>query len=292
MNFDMFVSQQAEALPAGSTRRVQCPACQGGDKGETSFVVGREPNRVWFKCFRAKCGVSGIVGSANLAPAIAAEVSRAMARIRPYRDPILRLLPADEDYFTERFELTVTGTEVGVTVHDEYILPVRGPNFDLRGHVQRQPVWKGEPRAPRAGRTWDPDANEGKGGPMVKTKVYPLSTQPLLAWYPSHADHDRAGTPDRYHLVVVEDQISAMKCAQAGVNAVALLGNGMNIEMVRDIVKARPSTVTIALDPGAEGQAQSLAKKFGLYFRRTRVVALEADPKDILMHSLLEELGL
>lgn len=290
-HLDMIVQQLAEGLPAGSTTRTLCPICQGGDKREKSFVVGREPNRVWFKCFRAKCGVSGIVGSANLAPAIAAEVSRAMARIRPYRGPIEPLTPADREYLLRRFELNFLGSEIGVTEHDEYILPIRGPNFDLRGHVQRQPVWKGEPRPPRAGRTWDPDADEGRGAPMVKTKVYPMSTAPLLAWY-KPAKANLIGQELRDELVVVEDQISAIKCAQAGVPAVALLGNGMNIEMVRDIVKTRPHRVTIALDPGAEGQAQSLAKKWGLYFNRTRVVALEADPKDILIRDLLEELGL
>jgi len=295
MNFDMFVSQQAESLPAGSTRRVLCPACQGGDKGETTFVVGREPNRVWFKCFRAKCDARGIVGSANLAPAIGAEVSRAMARIRPYRDPIRQPLPADVDYFRARFEINLNdGTPfdaVGVTDHDEYILPVRGPNYDLRGHVQRQPVWKGEPRAPRAGRTWDPDANEGQGAPMVKTKVFPVSTAPLLAWYRPAPDN-LIGQELSGNLVIVEDQISAIKCAQSGVLSVALLGNGMNIEMVRDIVRVQPHCVTIALDPGAEGQAQSLAKKWGLYWRRTRVVALEADPKDLPATELLDDLGL
>lgn len=292
MNFDMFVSREAESLPAGSTRRLHCPACHETDGGKTTFVVGREPNRVWFKCFRASCGVSGIVGSANLAPAIAAEVSRAVARIRPYRDPIMPLSASTGDvvYFRERFEID-PHMDIFTTIHDEYILPVRGPNFDLRGHVQRQPVWKGEPRAPRTGRTWDPDANEGKGGPMVKTKVFPVSTAPLLAWY-SPAKDNLIGQELRRELVVVEDQLSAIKCAQAGVPSVALLGNGMNIEMVRDIVKVRPHCVTIALDPGAEGQAQSLAKKFGLYFRRTRVVALEADPKDLLIRDLLEELGL
>jgi len=287
----MFVSQQTEQLPAGSTRRVQCPACQGGDKGETTFVVGREPNHVWFKCFRAKCGVAGIVGSANLPPAIAAEVSRAMARIRPYRNPILPLWFVDQEYFRQRFELDVTDSVIGGTVHDEYILPVRGPNYDLRGHVVRQPVWKGEPRAPRAGRTWDWDANEGQGAPMVKTRVYPCSPSPLLAWYKGDG-WALDDWPYHGHLVVVEDQISAIKVAQAGVHAVALLGNGMNIEMVRDIVRTQPSCVTIALDPGAEDQAQSLARKWGLYWKRTRVVALEADPKDILAHCLLEELGL
>lgn len=282
----MTISAIAEQLPSGSTIRGVCPVCHGGDHHEKSFVVGREPTRIWFKCFRAKCSASGIVGAANLPPAIQSELSRAVARLRPYREPVWSILPGDRDYFLERFEIQVTDYNIGLTNHDEYIFPVRGPDRQLRGHVVRQPVWKGMPKAPHVGRTWDPDANQGQGGPMPKTKVYPCSTQPLLAWYPPMYD-DYAWE----HLVVVEDQLSAMKVAQAGVRSVALLGNGMNIEQLRDIVRQKPSIVTIALDPGAEGQAQRLAKEYGLYFEKTRVVALEADPKDILAKDLRGELG-
>jgi hypothetical protein len=132
---------------------------------------------------------------------------------------------------------------------------------------------------------------------MPKTKLYCHSTAPMLAWYqplpPYNENHARYyGWEPGPNLVIVEDQLSAMKVAQAGVRAVALLGNGINVEGVRDICREKPSVVTIALDPGAEGAAQSLARKWGLYWNRTRVVALEADPKDLPKADLLEELGL
>lgn len=295
MNLETEAQRVAESLPVGTTQRGICPACRGGDKGETSWIVGREADRVWFKCFRATCPgpASGVVGAANLAPAIAEERTRALARLRPYERPILPLSAEDWCYFRDRFGID-GNTEIGVTNSDEYVLPVRGWDGKLRGHVVRQPVWKGMPKAPRIGREGYWDVTDEAGAQvaglsqwckMPKTVLYPCSTQPMLAWYNS-------ALVDFSHLVVVEDQISAIKVAENVTQCVALLGNGMNVEIVRDIIRTRPRVVTIALDPGAEGQAQNLAKKWGLYFEKTRVVMLEADPKDLPVNDLIEELGL
>jgi hypothetical protein len=280
------VLQIAEHLPIGSTQRGKCPACQGGPKGETSFVVGREAAHAWWKCFRAGCAAHGITGSANLPPAIAAEKDRAAQRMRPYGKPTFALTASDYCYFLDRFEVDGYGL-VMVSDSDEYVLPVYSPVGTIRGHVVRQPVWKGSPKAPRTGRPTYFDEEEQAWVPMPKTVIFPSTLEPLLSWYWPPAPTDRTD------VVVVEDQISAMKVAQhCRVRSVALLGNGLNAEMVRDIIKQKPRVVTIALDPGAEGQAQNLAKKWGLYFERTRVVMLEADPKDILAKHLAGELGL
>lgn len=288
MNLDSEALRVAENLSVGVTRRCVCPVCDGGPKKEVTWVVGRESDRVWYKCFRATCpGATGIVGSHTLSPAVQAEKSRALERLNPYTRSIEPLTTEDCLYFQQRFGLDLWDGkwigQISSTADDEYLLYVRSPDRKVRGHVVRQPVWKGEPTAPRTGRSGYADEN-GAWKPMPKTVLYPASTEPMLAWYPTKS-------PDG-HLVVVEDQISAMKVSQCGVPSVALLGNGMNVEIVRDIVRQKPKIVTIALDPGAEGQAQNLAKKWGLYFNRTRVALLEADPKDIPADDLLSELGL
>jgi hypothetical protein len=277
----------AESLSYGQVRRGICPACGGGDKHETSWVVGREPDRVWWKCFRAQCGNIGRTGGHNLAPAVQAELSRALERIRPYEGQLLPLEDYDRDYFWERFEVAMDPILAAASEHDEYLFSVRGPRQELRGYVQRQPVWRGVPKALREGRRVDDD-----GKPMPKTKLFCHTTAATLAWYKASTTVKEIGSRVGGHLVLVEDQLSAMKVAQLGVRAVALLGNSLNVEGVRDICREQPDVVTIALDPGAEGAAQSLAKKWGLYWRRTRVVALEADPKDTPAGELLSELGL
>lgn len=299
MNLDSEALRVAENLSVGVTRRCVCPVCDGGPKKEVTWVVGRESDRVWYKCFRATCpGATGIVGSHTLSPVVQAEKNRALERLNPYTRSIEPLTTDDCQYFQDRFGLDLWDGkwigQISSTADDEYLLYVRSPDRKVRGHVVRQPVWKGVPKAPRQGRPgyWENDLTTEPGShwkPMPKTVLYPASTEPMLAWYKANKMPETWHAP---HLVVVEDQISAMKVAQCGVNAVALLGNGMNVEIVRDIVRQKPKIVTIALDPGAEGQAQNLAKKWGLYFNRTRVALLEADPKDIPEEDLLSELGL
>jgi hypothetical protein len=276
MQVDGLILTIAEHMPIGATRRSVCPFCNGGDKRETTFIVGREHDRVWYKCFRATCDSKpGVTGSATLPPARIAEYNRALERMRPYTQPTFPLeQDIDRDYFWHRFELH--RPDAYVSEHDEYLLPVRGPRHELRGYVQRQPVWKGNPRCARLGRELDE-----QGKPMPKTKLYMHSTAPTLSWYipPIHASSVNSRA-ERGVLVLVEDQVSAMKVAEAGFDAVALLGSSLGVEGVRDIARQRPSRVIVALDPGAEGSAQTLARKWGLYFERTHVVAMEADPKD------------
>jgi ribosomal protein L37AE/L43A len=272
----------AQKLDVGNVQRTECPAC-----GQRDFVVGRESDRVWWKCFRATCGIRGVTGSANLPTKLATERQRDVDRLRPYMEPTYLLSPDDQKYFRTRFELFTALDHIRVTDFDEYILPVRGPDYLLRGHVVRQPIWRGDVKAPRKGRDWDPDASKA----MPKTKLYSQSVGSLLAWY-HPSKNDLIAQELRGHIVLVEDQISAIKCAEAHVTAVALLGNALTVAGVRDLCRLQPHCVTVALDPGAERAAHHLASSWGLYFKRTRVVALEADPKDVPIGELLSELGL
>lgn len=283
--FENEAQRAAESMDVGTVRRLQCPAC-----GEKHYCVGRESDRVWWKCFRASCNNVGVTGSANLPSKRAQTLQAAVDRLRPYLEPMFILEQQDQEYFKHRFELSSTLDHIRYTEFDEYAISVRGPSWVDRGVVIRQPVWRGDMHAPRVGRDWDPEANKGNGGPMPKTKLYATTVGSLLAWYfPSKASpmgNDLYGC-----IVIVEDQISAMKCAEAGVTAVALLGNSLTVDGVRDICRQGPRIVTVALDPGAEGAAHHLASKWGLYFNRTRVIALEADPKDVPIGDLISELG-
>lgn len=258
----------AESLPIGGVSRSICPVCRGGTTGESSFCVGREPDRVWWKCFRGSCSsYPGVTGGERLPQA---EVNRRLDRLKPYQGWSGNLEGKDLDYFLDRFELSNPDMKLGLNY--AYLIPYRNVWGQVRGHILRQPSWQGPPWAPRP-------VDET----LPKTKVYPSSTEPVQGWY-------RA--PDNHNVVLVEDSISAMKVAEAGLTAVALLGVGLNAEKVRDIARFGPRSVTFALDPDAQSQAAQLARKWGLYFERTRVVALECDPKDIPLDELRGELGI
>jgi len=263
-----YAEQVGTDLQYGETRRLICPAC-----GQRDFVVGREPGRVWWYCFRASCGEKGIIGDARLEPA-----SRlaALPSIMPYEGPAHPPTADDEAYFAARFDLdgVTVQKHVRVTDRDEYLLPYRGPLGNIRGYVLRQPWWSGPPFPVR----------KGNSSAQTKTKLYRHTTEPKMAWYMGDAATGR-------HVFVVEDQISAMRVRQAlGYAAVALMGNGINAEGVRDIASLHPKTVTIALDPNAQGAAQQIRVKWGGYFERCRIVALEQDPKDMPYASLQQEL--
>lgn len=214
------------------------------------------------------------------------ELDRRLDRIRPYTHPVRRLRTYDQDYFRDRFELENSrlNTFPRLTEALTYIFPYRGPLGRLRGYVERRSAWKGHPVYTAA--DW--------GGP--KTMTYPHTTEPVLGWYRGASLEPRAEmrhyADARGHVVLVEDCVSALKVAEVGLTAVALLGTGLNAEKVRDIARQHPRCVTLALDPDAQGTAQQMARKWGMYFERVRVVALEADPKDIPKASLREELGI
>ena len=295
-----FAVRQAEGLAYGLVRKSVCPSCNGGRTKEVSFGVGREPDRVWWKCARASCPEQGHTGGHNLPPADAA---RLLDRIKPYRGAFLQASQRDVMYFVNRFALHehTVADNIGATERDEYLLPYRGPNGRLRGYIVRQPWWAGEPKPVRVGQSKYLNDYKDDYGRYVSTRIhrpktitYPHSTSPVMSWYKAHGRADPEGFyKDQFkHLVVVEDQISAMRVAQAGIRSVALLGCGMNLEKARDIARTRPKVVTLALDPDAQGTAQQIRRKWGGYWDRCRIVSLEADPKDVDYDTLLEELYL
>ena len=53
----------AAELGAGEIYRTVCPACNAN--WEKSLVVGRDERdgHIWWKCWRAKCGWKGVLGS-------------------------------------------------------------------------------------------------------------------------------------------------------------------------------------------------------------------------------------
>jgi DNA primase len=95
-----------------------------------------------------------------------------------------------------------------------------------------------------------------------------------MAYYPPD------WTSDYDQVVLVEDQISAVRAAYDGFHAVALLGTNLDQEVVRAIsMLKRP--VVIALDADATDKAFKLAKDWGMAFKSCRVAVLPCDLKDM-----------
>lgn len=259
-----------------SKQKLLCPSCGGGRSREKTFSVSRTEYGVLYNCYRAKCGESGFVGSIP-APVLPRIMKLPNEKLKPREYWHSVRMPAEDDlwYFSDRFQLkpVVTTRYVRTSDYDEYIFPIYGINGFERGYVVRQPLWKGL-ECPRKGREGRP-----------KAQTFPHVREPMQSFYvPSE--------PLSEALVVVEDQVSAIKVCQAGHRAVALLGCNVDADKVREWSQLKPKEVLIALDKDATAAAFKIAGKWGLCFHGTRVVLLERDLKDEDIDDITEVLGL
>lgn len=267
MSIQDAIKLDCQGLPVGASTRIYCPACSQHDMGVT-----RNADGILYNCHRASCGIKGFTGTTYHVESGARASPR--NKLRPYEGALLPLELSDIGFFNQRFELHSNAiiTRIERNQHDEYVLPVEWLG-NCRGYNVRQP-WSG---APRTGRSGEP-----------KTNVWMHANLPVQAAY-----RYRPTSPGKT-VVIVEDQLSAIKAAEAStdVTGVALLGTHMNIERVREIAMLKPTEVIIALDADATSLAFKHAREFGLAFQKCRVAILERDLKDTKMADISGVLGL
>jgi hypothetical protein len=256
----------ATGLPVGGQIREVCPQCHGGSTGERSLSITREAHGLRWNCYRASCDLrpgSTIEMGELLQPAKVADKP-----LKPYTGRLDPLEDRDTEFFLQRFGIpqSTASHYVRVTGRDEYAFDIDNPREMTRGYVIRQPVWKGLPAPPR-------DGCGILGYPKALTRMH--ASGPTQGWFNATSE-EQPGT-----IVLVEDQVSALRAAVAGVRAVALLGTYMDGEKVREIAQQKPREVIIALDADATEQAFGLARRWGLAFRSTRVAMLPCDIKDM-----------
>lgn len=258
-------------LSPGQTRKGKCPEC-----GKYKYYVTRKPDGFAYICFRATCPLEpGFVTTThvvyNKLDRELKELSSNRPMPNPYEGKIFHCNEQDMEYFSERFGLFL-GDSPSEASHfircsddNRYVLPIYGPVDQLRGHVLRRPVWDGEPSPPMAD-----DFPSG----YPKTMNYWITpSQPKLAWYDS---------TEQSTVVIVEDQISAIRISNEGVTSVALLGTNFTPNMALDIQRWGGKRYILALDPDALTKAVAISRKWGSIFPggRLEVAALPTDPKD------------
>jgi hypothetical protein len=277
---------EGSLLEVGQSQRIRCPFCHGGTQGERSMVISRTGEGVLFNCHRAGCLTGrGFEGASAATLSTADRIKKAAVT---YDGETLPLENKDLEYFRDRFEIIaggdwddIVGRYIFRTEEDEYLFPIidRG---HIRGYNVRQPSWGGSPAAPRKGRPGRP-----------RSRVFMENQLPAQSTYAG--PELRAGRfLERKHVVLVEDQLSAMKVAQLDVIAygVALMGTDLNVERVREIAMLRPDVVYLAFDADATSLAFKHAREFGLAFPKVRVVILEKDLKDTKLSDIPGVLGL
>lgn len=199
--------------------------------------------------------------------------------LSPYTGELQPLTDADLKFFKDVYEVVPLPGQIMVGGwpynFGRYALPIYSPNGATRGHVLRAP-WPGSPLYTRL--------------QLPKAVTYVQERGPVLSHY-HPVIHNRA-------LVVVEDQLSAIKLAQAGLRSIALLGTPRNGEIGMDRLteisqSARGGLQTlIALDADATEEAFLFARKWGHAFNHLRVAPLTQDIKDTPMAEIFKVLGL
>lgn len=242
-------------LGLGETGRFICPFCSGGTSGERSLAITKTENgNIYFRCFRASCGISGGSGVGWLD----------RDNIRPGRTHRLEreLYPVGEEErsnFLHHFGFLPKRQLLWEPEICYYGLPILGPTGKQRGWMLR---------------TWGTPVAKGK-----KAIAYPeVADEPFIHWTEEPENRLKL-------VVVVEDWVSAEKLSKLfplSVRAVALLGTHMDYTRALEIAKVScGAPVLICLDRDATGLAVKHHAKFREVIPNLAVFPLVDDIKDI-----------
>jgi len=248
-----------------------CPYCGGGKSQDRSFAISRTGDgNLAFICYRASCGRAGYIrdGGYNSTPRDVKQSGKPVRKIRPYTGVLWRLATEDRDYFEQRFHLDMDAVDTYIRLNEDqrYAIRVTGPLNEHYGWVLREP-WKGKPACPRSGAGYT-----SKTILHMERDVEPICVYQAYKGYGPHPNDT---------VVIVEDQISALRLWQMNYKAVALLGTHLNMARVRIIQRLRARRTVFALDPDATDKAFEFARKWGLALPSVRVALLEKDIKDM-----------
>lgn len=256
--YEGFILEEA-AKHSGSMFRVLCPFCKGGSSKEHSFQITKTKTGVLYYCFRASCGERGFIQTISAAPK---SLPKAKKEFTPhiFKEEERELTDDEVRYFVRKYSLNPEKCRSYINYSPStkrHVLPC----FTMEGYVHAKNL-------------------RSYAGAIPKSLLYRETQYPILSYYPFSTKADT--------VVIVEDQISAIKLAEL-CPSVALLGTTMSWDKVNAIINNYNKAI-IMLDPGAEGAALGILKKWGPYFSRIRGVFLREDPKDTSLDILRGEL--
>lgn len=241
-----------------------CPRCEGGRTGERTLSLRLDGSLiVRLSCWRASCGFRAAVLRRDTDGSEVKLVSSQKFQPRYYRRPLHAPTRPMTDFMFTKYTIGAEACMEFMQQTEKPLqayLPVLGPDKRERGGVLR---------------FFD--------GSKPKTVAYPATDLPWQAWYV--AEGERA----RKELVIVEDQLSALRCWQLGYTSVALLGTNLSGGRVEEIRKTVNSSweFHLCLDRDAFNLACRYAKRHPWLTPRL----LDRDFKDIGSEQILGVLG-
>lgn len=275
-NADLTLSVTANKLAIGEIQRLICPYCGGGSSGEVSLRMVRAGQDVTFwRCYRDKCGEHGTV-QGGAATKVQRPIQGSSRTVHPLTAPTELLPPRVVKVIEHRYKILPTTISRNhwkwIPARTGLVMPVRNWwGFTIGDQVK---------------------ALEGVGRPISgpKTVSYPSDSNALWLHFPVGMQW-RGGA-----VWLVEDVISATRIAQAGADAVALMGTYLSQEGAQHLHRLGKRRIFVALDPDTWSKpcptAVTLASKIALFFDLVRPVHITKDPKDMGHNELTDVLAL
>lgn len=256
MNIDALIAAWDATLAPGQSDRSRCPKCQAE---EAAFVVTKqEDGSLAWICHRASCGYKGATQPS------AAGMRQNAPRLRQHAAAPEVDLYVNNEWLGLQYD--IDGKALGAagvaqdTISNGWYFPIYDNHgsklgFNLRWYDGRVPKCR-----------------------MYLTKDSESAT---MAWYRHPGERD--------WVILVEDQVSAIKIWSLGYDAVALLGTHLDPGRAGAISQEYFNCL-IWLDVDAAKKAAQYAAHFRLYFDRIDWHVSSLDPKDVNTTFLKETL--
>lgn len=251
------VAALGAALPDGGTYRGICPKCGGGTSKEASFAISRLKERVFYRCFRAKCHWGGtLIEGCYWSDKIDLPFPKNLRLFqRPYDD----LDEPQIEWFRTQFGISPDNRTFWVPSMDVYAYKVVGPDEQHRG-------WQLRNYLP---------------GALIKNDNYVHRDEPFISWY-------RPKEVLLGGVVVVEDIPSARKVAACGVASVALLGTSVDYERAYEIAEQCEGFVILALDRGMMQTMVGYRQRYEALWGSVEIWQLQEDLKYVARNRIKE----
>lgn len=236
-----------------------CPQCGGGRSKEKSFVLRRDGARLFYKCFRASCGIHGVLDSpGSLQP------TQATAKpLRPYTRPTRPLSHAELEYCRINWHLGQGVLESQGVVVDAATSRLVFPCYTKEGWCWGHQLRSIDGKKPKASLFWHSEYPERLHFPKTR------------------AQGDT--------LILVEDIPSAIRgeTFQFGkFNFCGILGTSISLKQALRISQTYQRAI-LSLDADATTKAIQYKNKYSLMFDKLIVAPLTKDIKNMSE----EELG-
>lgn len=252
---DYILVEYARIPPETTSTGQVCPKCRGGSSHERSLSVGRTGAFLWWRCHRASCqwvGKETVQGSTE--PATHGEKKGKYERkFNRQRLPGSMVKMFYEQYYLDDETLQRAGWSytpdydgLGARV----IIPMYGPDGSLRGEQFR---------------SYD--------GHSKKALINGLLAENLVGWYRWRKYGKQ--------LIIVEDAVSAVRVAQAGVDSLCLFGTTLSVDRAIEIGAQEYSKVYLSLDNDATTTAIKAVFTMRKYIPNLYIKPLEKDIKDM-----------